>query len=184
MAQQLARFNIAAVPMDATLQDVIAKLAQDHFAAIADGYIFVLRVWLTSPCVPKFRATTEQVALAAFTAWQAKRDVSLKVGAFRLRAGRDDHAGKSWAYFSVERAPALLDLQSDCARHLVEAGLEILTPPETYSPHITLARLPGMPTTEIATPMFPYDAPVSFRPAVGRSSEYGVLLGTLGGGRA
>jgi len=183
VAQQLARFNIAAVPMDATLQDVIASLAQAQFAAIEDGYILGPAA-LAHVTLCQFRAATEQVALDAFKSWQGNRDVSLSVGAFRLRAGRDDHAGKSWAYFSVERAPALLDLQGDCARHLVESGLEILTPPATYSPHITLARLPGMPTTEIATPMFPCDGPVSFRPAVGRSTENGVLLGTLEDGHA
>ena len=73
----------------------------------------------------------------------------------------------------------LLDLQEDCAKHLVASGLDILTPTATYSPHITLARLRGMPTSEIATPKFPCDGPVSFRPAVGRSTENGVLLGTL-----
>jgi len=178
LAQQLARYNIAAVPLDATLQYEIASLAQVQFGAIEDGYILGPRA-LAHVTLCQFRAATDQVALDAFGAWPGKRDVSLSVGAFRLRAGRDEHAGKSWAYFSVERAPALLGLQEDCARHLVAGGLEVLTPTATYSPHITLARLPGMPASEIATPTFPRDGPVTFRLAVGRSTENGVLLETL-----
>ena len=165
------------------LQDVITSLAQAQFAAIEDGYILGPAA-LAHVTLCQFRAATEQVALDAFKSWQGNRDVSLIVGAFRLRAGRDEHAGKSWAYFSVERAPVLLDLQEDCAKHLVASGLDILTPTATYSPHITLARLRGMPTSEIATPKFPCDGPVYFRPAVGRSTENGVLLGTLEDGHA
>jgi 2'-5' RNA ligase len=174
----MPRFNIAAVPTDAGLQGAIADLAQARFGAIEDGYILGAEA-LAHVTLCQFRATTEEAALDAFKSWRGKRDVSLSVGAFRIRAGTGEHSGKSWAYFSVERAPLLLGLQEDCARRLVELGLEILTPTATYSPHITLARLPGTPTNVVPTPSFPHDGPVSFRPAVGRSTENGVLLGTL-----
>lgn len=175
---RLPRFNIAAVPLDEALQDVIAELAQAGFGALEDGYILGVEA-LAHVTLCQFRAATDEIALEAFRSWEAKRDASLNVGKSQLRPGRNEHAGKSWAYFTVEKTPILLDLQRDCARHLARLSLEVLTATATYFPHITLARLSGAPTGDVATPTFPHDGPVTFRPVVGRSTENGVLQNIL-----
>lgn len=56
--------------------------------------------------------------------------------------------------------------------------MEILTSPKTYSPHITLARIPQIDVGRLCMENISHQ-PIAFRPALGRSTEYGVFIEAL-----
>eukprot|EP00756_Hemistasia_phaeocysticola_P055537 Hpha_TRINITY_DN31497_c0_g1::TRINITY_DN31497_c0_g1_i1::g.145309::m.145309 len=172
----LPRFNIALLP-DTNVQHQFVQLAQQYFGHVADGYLLGAEA-LAHVTLGQFRAADEQVALAAFADLKDKGSMSLRLNGFKLR--ETSSGGQLWAEVPIDRDAALLDRQRSCIEHLTARGLDALTPSASYSPHITLARIPD---ANIKLPGSildgPEDATVEFRLAVGHSTEKGVFVKEL-----
>jgi 2'-5' RNA ligase len=174
----MLRFNIALIPVDQSLRDELQLLAQSYFSATQDGYI------LASDALPhvtlcQFRAQDQQSALDLFHSFGARKNEGLTLKDFRLRKGTAPHAGFLWAEFPVEKSRSLIDLQRDCFFHLKDGKVEVLTPVETYSPHVTLARLAREPDRVPSGLHRLHQKPVPFSLAIGVSSENGVFIREL-----
>lgn len=172
----MARFNIALIPVDAGAQIFFVDLAQ-FFKSTANGYLLGSDA-LTHVTLCQFRAEESQVAKQVFSSWTSKTNIALRVGQFQFRKGT--RVGMVWAEVLVEKAPLLLNIQRECVRHVSESGFETLTRVETYSPHITLALIPedAVAVSSLMTGMSHKEA-ISFRPAVGASTENGAFTKEL-----
>lgn len=134
------RFNIALIPSNPVFQELFARLAQTYFSTIQDEYILGENA-LAHITLCQFFADTEQAAVNAYSTFVDKAIAHLFIHRFNLRKGEGRHTGKFWAEFLVDREPDLLERQRKCYHHLIENDLRPLTPVETYSPHVTLARI-------------------------------------------
>ncbi len=173
----MKKFNIALIPSDAAVQVLFAELAQSYFSGSQDGYILGNDA-LAHVTLCQFYAKNDQAARDSFHTYNDNRSIELLITKFRLRSGDETHTGKVWAEFLIERVADLLERQQKCFQHLIQKGLEPLTPVETYSPHITLARLTNEPSRIPSVDAGPRH-PITFRPVVGASTENGVLIRTL-----
>lgn len=175
----MKRFNLALQPININLQNLFADLSQKYFGMVHDDYILG-KDGLAHVTLCQFYAEDDAAALEAFQTFYYKSDIELVIKTFRLRPGTNDNSDKYMAEILIEKSPELLERQKTCFEHLEAKGIEPLTLPETYSPHITLARLtkPMTPPSdlELSVPAFE-KAP--FRLVVGTATHSGVLTKIL-----
>ena len=173
----MSRFNIALLPVEETLQEIFANLAQRHLSTVSDQYILGSQA-LAHVTLCQFEADTEAVAGEAFAALPNKQEQSLRLGKLATRAGEGDDAGRTWVQFPVEKTATLAAQQQACFEHLMARGLKAFNHPQTYSPHLTLARITGA-LSEVLSEDPPVTEPIPVRLALGLSAPVGVYIGTL-----
>ena len=175
----MKRFNIAFQPINTNLQNLFVDLSQKYFGAVHDDYLLG-KDGLAHVTLSQFYTEDDATALEAFQTFSHKSDIELVIRTFRLRPGTNDNSDKYMAEILIEKSLELLERQKSCFEHLEAKGIEPLTLPETYSPHITLARLskPLTPPSdlELAVPSFE-KAP--FRLVLGTATHSGVLTKIL-----
>ena len=173
----MQRFNLVLLPEKTELQALFSRLALSYFKDYQDGYILADGA-LAHVTLCAFRAVREQDARSVFRSFQAERNITLGIEQFHLRAGTDEHQGFFWAEYLMEKKQTLLAMQKNCFHHLASKGCEVLTPVDGYAPHITLARIPFL-LSELPSVDEVEGKAISFRPAVGLSTENGLLLREL-----
>ncbi len=172
----MQRFNIALLPSEPAVQKNLVQIAQQYFGPIQDGYMLGESA-LAHVTLCQFYAFNESSALNVFHTWSGKKEFIIKFNKFHFRAGHAEHAGKWWAEFLVDKDPELLQQQQNCWAHITRAGLTVLTPAATYSPHLTLARIPSADDVIVPTELPPNTC--LFRPAAGLANENGVFVKAL-----
>lgn len=174
----MPRFNIALLPDDMKWRDRFAALSQKHFLHLHDEYILG-EAGIAHVTLCQFYADDEVTARDAYHSLKDYSPLELSITAFRIRSGTLVNSGKFIADLAIEKTEGLLQRQKKCAEHIAALGLKALTPIETYSPHITLARLSSQPAIEPMIDTASYGNPISFSPALGLSTEPGVFIRVL-----
>lgn len=173
----MQRFNIALLPLDATLQKSLCELAQAYFSDIQDDYILGEGA-LAHVTLCQFYASNAQEAVALYHAYDQRRPIELSIERFRSHDGGGSRSKKWWAELLIDKTPNLLERQRVCFECLSDRGIESLNRVATYSPHITLARLATKPLRVPSDSEVPQGR-AFFEPALGASSETGVLMKVL-----
>jgi 2'-5' RNA ligase len=174
----MQRFNLVLLPTDANLQVLFSRISQSYFGDSQDGYMLADEA-LAHVTLCQFRAENERAAIDAFLSFADKQNALLAIQQFRIRTGTDEHNGFLWAEYLVERKQTLLEMQKKCHSHLMSRGHQVLTSVESYSPHITLARVPHLQDNVPSIEEIPDKDSIAFRPAVGVSTENGILTQEL-----
>lgn len=173
------RFNIALLPVDPGISQLLTQFSRSSFLEINDGYILG-EDGLPHITLCQFRAKDEATALKAFETLTPKKPITLATTKLYARPGTPPaNAGKFIIVVGIEKTQELLALQNNVFNHLERAETEPLTKPETYSPHITLTRLAAEPHGLPPFEDFPFGAPLEFFPNVGLSTESGVFVKRL-----
>jgi 2'-5' RNA ligase len=174
----MARFNIALLPVEARFQKLFANVAGTYFKPLHSEYILGPHA-LAHVTLCQFEAPDEAAARALFASCPGQSRQHVQLEDMQIQVGTAEHAGKFWAHFPVEKTTALSEQQRACFEHLSGAGRTVFNPPETYTPHLTLARLLGLPLISLQDMALPYADPILMRPALGRSTRVGVFVSEL-----
>lgn len=167
--------NFALLPTDPELSARFTDIAQRYFTDIYDEYILGDQA-LPHITLAQFTAQNDEEAIAAYSNFSNKKDLEAEIETYALTLSQNRNL---WAEFSVRKEKKLLSLQKTVFNYLKDIGLSPEQPPETYHPHVTLARVTEEPSfiptmDEIPAPHF-----YNFKLTVGRSSQIGVYLKTL-----
>ena len=170
----MQRFNIALLPQDKSLQNQISAIAQKYFAKIHDNYLLGTEA-LAHVTLCQLHASSAEEAVAAYQGATFLHSIELIVEEFRVRPGTLVNSGKYIAEFKMHKTSELIDMQKQCYEHLKRFGLEPLTPRETYSPHITLARVALQPT-DLPENNLMNQLKIAFTPSIGLSTVEGMFV--------
>ena len=179
MAALLPRYNIALLPVDSGVNEILTAYAQTHFAVLAEGYLLGDRA-LPHVTLCQFYAPDDAIAHHVFDGWKEKAfPTAISVQSLYLKSGTDAHAGQYLVGLTVTATPELIDAQYACHTHIAAQGLQTLTPSERFVPHITLASLRREPHTLAAfdIPSLPHSFAVTL--GLGQANEKGVFLHQL-----
>lgn len=158
-------FNIALVPEHENLIRTCIQLAQANLKGQSDQYLLGENAW---PHITLCQFISEHGQLGQI--WQATRKMSTKPVLISFEhifilPGEGIHEGKYWVGLIVTKTTELINLQKSIHEKLHSLGVEGLTSPETYSPHLTWARcdsrqpiaLSKLPTKKIWQNQHPFD---------------------------
>lgn len=176
----MPRYNIALLPAEIHLQATFAELAQQNFGGIADEYCLNGRDALAHVTLCQFAAATDEIAQHCFNS--LRKDVpsfDLALTEFHARAGKNEHKAHLFLEFQVERSPELFECQNRVFDSVLHHMLVPHTKKETYSPHITLARIRADRASPISMIAPPIRGRIAFLPALGLSSSFGVYQHSL-----
>ncbi len=177
----MQRYNIAILPIDTALTDKITHISRQYFLETQDEYILG-DDGLPHVTLCQFKTETIEQAraiYAEFAAQERNDEVSVTLEKFHARAGKYINAGKFIAEYKAAQEAALMAMQMRCAKILSAHGIETLTPVETYSPHITLARLSSMPDAMPTSHDLEMPFTLRMKLALGLSTEAGVFVKPL-----
>lgn len=175
----MPRYNIALRPDDALTDSALVALAQDHYADVSESYILGAAA-LPHVTLCQFDAPDDEAARTFFRKSQIPSVWEITLTHFNRRAGAGLHEGYFWAEFLVARTNALLTVQTRLVSDLMQSGYTSHTAPETYVPHVTLAR--------IRTSKYDHSPAVpvcnkTWHSALGHCDRYGVYQSDLEGGK-
>lgn len=170
----MQRYNIALLPTDPAVQEVISELSKKNFGAIHDDYILGPQA-LAHITICHFRCEDQKDAVRAFKRVPTKTVIKLKLQGFQIRPGTQINPGKYIAEFSAELSDGLRAYREACVSHLSKQGIIVLATEDAYSPHMTLARLSKAPSSAPEIEI-PFSGAIAFRPALGCGTESGVFL--------
>jgi len=175
----MQRYNIAYMSTDHALNELFVTISRKYFLNLHDEYILGPE-GLPHVTLCQFHAPNNDCAITAFKTFTANSDLAITIQKFRLRAGSLANAGKFIADVMVDKSQGLIDKQKECYAHLLQTDIKPLTPSETYSPHITVARLPQLINTPLGIEEeIPTHKTSIFKLVVGASTESGVLVKVL-----
>lgn len=176
--KMLKYYNIALLPTDPAVNDRFVKQASS-LRGYASGYL------LGDGAEPhvtlcQFKTDNDECLPAI---WAFVKDFrfpkKLEIERFAVREGTQDHAGYDWVQWQV--VCVFDDLQQIIHKRLADddAYLVALTSPETYAPHLTLARVNEETVSEHNPLAMEIVPPFKVTLALGRSTANGEWVETL-----
>lgn len=172
----MKRFNIAYMLTNKAHNDFCVDLAQSHFKDVQDKYLLGHQA-LPHVTLCQFYAESNERAVRIYKSFAPAVSIeNLIIEKCQVRSGTLVNAGKFIVELKVQANSALSNLQKLLFEHIEQSGGRALTPIQTYSPHITLARIHTMPM------LLPAEAPdaqivqISVRLSLGASTEEGVFI--------
>ncbi|MCB9982947.1 MAG: 2'-5' RNA ligase family protein [Rhodospirillales bacterium] len=177
----LQRYNIALLPTDTALQTNIIRISRQYFLDLQDEYILGPE-GLPHITLCQFKTTDPENARAAYNDFSSNtttENVKLTIEKFHARPGKLVNAGKFIAEYKIQALTDLMDLQLKCSEKLAAHNLANLTPTGTYSPHITLARLPSLPDNTPSQQDLACPLDFTVRLSLGLSTEAGIFVKEL-----
>ncbi|HBR69270.1 MAG TPA: hypothetical protein DEA55_07850 [Rhodospirillaceae bacterium] len=179
MTQQ--RYDIALLPTDQNLFSSITAISRKYFLDVHDDYILGPE-GLPHITLCQFKTADVELARRAYHGFLSNLDAKLfkvAIEKFNLRAGTLTNAGKFIAEYKIKPQEDLIDLQLKCAKVLADFNINSLTPTQTYSPHITLARLSELPDKTPSKSDLIEMENIETRLSLGLSTEPGVFIEEL-----
>ncbi len=179
MTQQL--YNVALLPTDQKLFSNLTAISREYFLDVQDDYILGPE-GLPHITICQFKADDVELARRAYHDFLLHFDAkvfTVDIEKFNVRTGTLANAGKFIAEYKIKHQAELIDLQLKCAKVLADFNLNSLTPTQTYSPHITLARLSELPDKTPSQDDLAYISNIETRPSLGLSTERGVFVEEL-----
>ncbi|MDR3612975.1 MAG: hypothetical protein P4L53_05360 [Candidatus Obscuribacterales bacterium] len=135
-------FNVALLPLDENLECACVDFAQANFAAQASEYLLgSLALPHVTLCQFEFEGGRDQV----HSVWVALKNlqsmrIHLNFRYMYIKAGAAIHEGKYWIGLAVEPNERLSALQKTVYEKLHDLKIEGKTLPQSYFPHLTMAR--------------------------------------------
>ncbi|MDQ5935912.1 MAG: hypothetical protein QG574_3233 [Cyanobacteriota bacterium erpe_2018_sw_21hr_WHONDRS-SW48-000092_B_bin.40] len=181
-----SHFNLALYPQDAHLASTCVALAQANFKDQASEYLLGENA---HPHVTlcQFQANGEQLE----SIWSEveklglePESLALRFHHFYIKPGFHFHKDKYWLGLAMSATTELMALQKALHSLLEKMNIESPTLPQSYFPHLTLARchtldyahppqIKELPTLDI------WQQDFVFQVSLGRSNEFGVYLERL-----
>ena len=175
-SNETQHFNIALFPMEQKLLDDCVHFAQANLSLAADGYLLGNDAWPHITLCPFVTDVNHLPKIWSSTMDLQKQPLSLRFDHLYIKPGVSEHSGKYWVGLAVEREPRLIELQAEIYVILTDHGIEPLTEPSTYFPHITWARCDGMsaPTLRNFLDQEFWQRSFSYTMSLGKSDSNGV----------
>ena len=183
-----SHFNLALYPQDAQLASACVALAQANFKDQASEYLLGENA---HPHVTlcQFQANEEQLE----SIWSAvekldlelnQKVLSLSFHHFYIKPGFHFHKDKYWLGLAMSATTELMALQKALHTLLAQMNIESSTLPQSYFPHLTLARCHTLdyahpPQIKVLPALEIWQQDFVFQVSLGRSNEYGVYLERL-----
>jgi 2'-5' RNA ligase len=188
-----SHFNLALYPQDAHLVSACVALAQANFRDQASEYLLGEKahphVTLCQFQASENRTCEEQLESiwSEFKKLELElnlKPLSLQFHHFYIKPGFHFHRDKYWLGLAMSATAELMALQKAIHTLLAQMNIESPTLPQSYFPHLTLARCH---TADYAHPPRIRELPALdiwqqdfvFQVSLGRSNEYGVYLERL-----
>jgi 2'-5' RNA ligase len=181
-----SHFNLALYPQEAKLASACVELAQTNFKEQASEYLLGENA---HPHVTlcQFQTSEDQMESIWSEVEKLGREaelLALRFHHFYIKPGFHFHQDKYWLGLAVSATPELLAMQKALHTLLAQMNIESPTQPQSYFPHLTLARCH---TLDYANPPQLKELPALdiwqqdfvFQVTLGRSNEYGVYLERL-----
>lgn len=169
-------FNLALYPLDDELSTLCTKFAQDNFAGRASEYLLGNDA-LAHVTLCQFEAEPEIIA----DVWKTispccLEPIALNFQHVYLKVGEGMHEGYFWVGLPVSGTEELSALQKTVYDGLAALGINAKTLPASYSPHLTLARLPNSESVALrgAPPRVVFAQSHPFVLSLGRSEAVGI----------
>ncbi|MDP3508716.1 MAG: hypothetical protein Q8T09_12065 [Candidatus Melainabacteria bacterium] len=182
----ISHFNLALYPQDAKLARSCVELAQANFKEQASAYLLGENA---HPHVTlcQFQASEDQME----SIWSEVEKLGLKAELLALRfhhfyikPGFHFHKDKYWLGLAMSATAELLAMQKALHALLAQMNIESPTLPQSYFPHLTLARCHAAdytnpPLIKELPELDIWQQDFVFQVSLGRSNEYGVYLERL-----
>ena len=181
-----SHFNLALYPQDAHLARACVALAQANFKDQASEYLLGENA-LPHVTLCQFQANEEQLE----SIWSAVEKLGLEAESLALRfhhfyikPGFHFHKDKYWLGLAMSATAELVALQKALHSLLAKMNIETSTLPQSYFPHLTLARCHTLdcanpPQIKVLPALDIWQQDFVFQVSLGRSNQYGVYLERL-----
>ncbi len=183
-----SHFNLALYPQDAHLVSDCVALAQANFKEQASEYLLGENA---HPHVTlcQFQANEEQLESIWSEVEKLELELNLKALTLRfhhfyIKPGFHFHKDKYWLGLAMSATAELMALQKALHTLLAQMNIESPTIPQSYFPHLTLARCHTLdyanpPQIKALPALDIWQQDFVFQVSLGRSNEYGVYLERL-----
>lgn len=183
---ETSHFNLALYPQDAKLASACVELAQANFQYQASEYLLGENA---HPHVTlcQFQASEDQME----SIWSEVEKLGLEAELLALRfhhfyikPGFQFHQNNYWLGLAMSATAELMALQNALHTLLTQMNIESPTLPQSYFPHLTLARCHSSdyanpPQLTVLPALDIWQEDFAFQVTLGRSNEYGVYLERL-----
>lgn len=197
-----SHFNLALYPHDAHLASACVALAQANFKDQASEYLLGENahphvtlcqfqaneeqqesIWSAVEKLD-FKAAIEGTQELDFGLDSNLKALKLRFHHFYIKPGFHFHKDKYWLGLAMSATPELLALQKALHTLLTQMNIESPTLPQSYFPHLTLARCytadySHPPQIKVLPALDIWQQDFVFQVSLGRSNEYGVYLERL-----
>ncbi|MBP9093403.1 2'-5' RNA ligase family protein [bacterium] len=182
----ISHFNLALYPQNAKLASACVALAQANFKEQASEYLLGEQA-LPHVTLCQFQASEQELE----SIWSEVEKLGLEAELLALRfhhfyikPGFQFHQDKYWLGLAITPTPELLALQKALHTLLAQMNIESPTLPQSYFPHLTLARCHTLdytnpPQLKVLPALEIWQQDFAFQVSLGRSNEYGVYLERL-----
>ncbi|MBP6747060.1 hypothetical protein KA344_17650 [bacterium] len=203
---ETSHFNLALYPQDAKLANACIALAQANFNEQASEYLLgenarphvtLCQFQANEQQLESIWSAVEKLELEKELELDGKQErksklaldsnlkaLSLRFHHFYIKPGFQFHQDKYWLGLAISATPELLSLQKALHTLLAQMNIESPTLPQSYFPHLTLARCHSVdyanpPLLTVLPALEIWQQDFVFQVSLGRSNEYGVYLERL-----
>ena len=197
-----SHFNLALYPQDAHLANACVELAQANFKDQASEYLLdenahphvtlcqfqaneeqLESIWSDVEKLD-FKAAREGARELDFGLDSNLKALKLRFHHFYIKPGFHFHKDKYWLGLAMSATAELVALQKALHSLLAKMNIETSTLPQSYFPHLTLARCHTLdcanpPQIKVLPALDIWQQDFVFQVSLGRSNQYGVYLERL-----
>lgn len=193
-----SHLNLALYPQDARLASACVALAQANFKDQASEYLLgenahphvtLCQFLATEGHLESIWSAVEKLDLEGareldLGSNSSRKALKLRFHHFYIKPGFHFHKDKYWLGLAISATAELMALQKALHTLLAQMNIESPTLPQSYFPHLTLARYHTAdydhpPQLKVLPALDIWQQDFVFQISLGRSNEYGVYLERL-----